>query len=95
MDHAQHVSRRSSPPPGFWFPPDYKWSTWWDTREGCFLLLCAFGAASLMLWAVTAVTSGWVETGIRVLAGFAFVMALRSLFGVVFSGESGWYRDND
>ena len=89
------MSRRSSPPPGCWFPPDYKWSTWWDTREGCFLLLCAFGAAFLVLKAMTAVTSGWLEKGFGLLAGVAAWMALVALLGIVFSGESGWYRDND
>jgi hypothetical protein len=29
------------------------------------------------------------------LAGLAAFMALAALLGIVFSGESGWYRDND
>jgi hypothetical protein len=76
-------------------PPDYKWSCWWDTRGGCFILLCAFGAASLVLRALTAVTNGWVATGFGLLAGLAAFMALVALLGVVFSGERGWYWDND
>jgi hypothetical protein len=55
------------------------------------VLLCAFGAASLMLAAVTDVTSGWVEPASGVLAGLAAFMAMGALLGVVFPTERGWY----
>ena len=90
-DQAEGVSRQSGPPPGVQLPPDYRWSSWWDTRRGCSLLLCAFGAAALVLSAVTAVTSGWVATASGVLAGLAAFMAMGALLGVVLPTERGWY----
>jgi hypothetical protein len=91
MDQAEGVSRQSGPPPGVQLPPDYKWSSWWDTRRGCSLLVCAFGAASLMLSAVWAVMSGWVEAASGLLAGLAAFMAMVALLGVVLPTERGWY----
>jgi hypothetical protein len=74
-------------------PANYKWSRWWDTRRGCALLLCVFGAAALTLWAVAVVTSGWVETASGLLAGLATFMGLGALLGVAFPSEHGWYWD--
>jgi hypothetical protein len=58
-------------------------------------LLCAFGATYLVLRALTAVTSGWVETGLSLVAGLAAFGALAALLGAIFPGERDWYGDND
>jgi hypothetical protein len=92
-DHAEGVSRQSSAPPGLELPAGYKWSWWWDTRRGCALLLSIFGAASLVLWAVTRVTSGWVEAASGLLSLFAAMIALTAFLGFVLPTKRGWFWD--